>query len=326
MTFPIHGSVRPKADEPLVAQVDIDRPPTMKGSVGFATRGGDRVKTVARFDVELSEGQFVAVSSDTGTVDVGPPEGAFDVAFGTHGTESIDAFNLDARAEGFMLQELFFDMSVSASSLPDPSRGGATFVSPNGAAWLKQITEEFAMKIGRLKLVIVPVNINNARQFRRSTDHPLPRPGQPNVVLAQCATRTSVVRGIINPLHDPRNSFVSQELMTSGAQAERDRIQNHEQRHMDIMSFVCAMGNVFVEVAQAGKTGQAKTSARQAALVELLGPSGQLGTIASRLNEDYDDETRNGTITAAQKDWDDNLDKKTIDAWKVAGPEFAVPR
>jgi hypothetical protein len=308
--FPIHGSVLPKEQDPLLALVNVDRPAKMTGSIGFAVTNKARdVSPVARFNVTLVDGKFTSVSAEE-VEGRKARQGVFKAAFGDFSEQEIEVFNLDVPTQDVMALEFFFDIAA----------GSNTFVSPNGRALMQEITDDFAMKIASAGHTPTPITIRNPRQFPPK-DIPLPRPGE-SKLLALTSTRFSAVIDTLVAQHNPQRSHVSRQLLSAGSETDIAALDNHEQRHMDIASMTCALGNVFVDVAAAAKTGAARTAARRSA-VRTVFPSVQ--RVIDRLNRQYDSETNHGIIAAGQQDWDANLADKVLAAWRSEnGPKFKV--
>jgi hypothetical protein len=310
--FPIHGSVLPKESDPLVALINVDRPAEMKrGSIGFAIANSDdsTVVGIGRFDVVMSAGKFTSVSKEVAK-DLPPKQGLFDVAFGEFREEELEATNLKVPTKDIMVVKFFFDIGAASN----------TFVSPNGRAMMKEITVEFAVKIAAANHVRVPITIRNPKQFPLK-DIPLPRPGEFKL-LALTSSRFSVVAGKLVAQHQPQSSHVSGQFITGGDEAAIAELDKHEQRHSDITSLTCALGNVFIDAAVAAKTDADRAQARNVAARKVF-PSIQ--SVVSALNRQYDAETNHGEIKTAQKDWDKNLADKLLAAWQSqGGPAFTV--
>jgi hypothetical protein len=117
---------------------------------------------------------------------------------------------------------------------------------------------------------------------------------------------------------------VSQQFISSGNDDAIRELDNHEQRHSDIASLTCALGNVFVDVAVAAKTDVARARARNVAVTKVF-PSVQ--TVITALNTQYDQETHHGEHKSVQEEWDDTLAEKVLAAWRSeGGPAFEVER
>jgi hypothetical protein len=297
----VHGSIAPKADTPLVALVDIDEPDDLTGSVGLMIAGSTETKTIRSFAVVVAGGNVTSVTADPAPSD--PEQGKLTVAFrGSSTEEEVSAFNMPPRENDFM--SLRFSFSINVPALQH------TFMSPNGSAWLTEITSAFATEIARAKFVRIPLTLSNARQFPRR-NIPLPGPGE-SKVLAQCGTRFSRVGDRLTAQHNPSDSFVSRQFIEGASEPERTALQNHEQRHMDITSAMVAIGKVFVDAAGAGKTGAALRTARESAASRAIAI---IGAADNRAQIRYDDETQNGTVAARQTHWDANFLDEAMVEW-----------
>lgn len=310
----VHGSIAPQTNTPMVALIDIDEPDDMQGSVGLMISGTNAVQTIQSFDVTVAGGNVTAATAV-------PPgssateQGVITVTFrGLAQEESVSVFNMNAQATDFMLIPIHFSISVPALTF--------TFMSPNGRAWLTEISNDFAEEVARQKFTQIPVDITNTRQFQRR-NIPLPGPGA-TAAVARCDTEFRLRGDRLTAHHRPApRSFVSRQLLTEAPQSERDRIQNHEQGHMDITSALVAIGQVLIDVAGAGKTGNARTTARSNAGRQA---ANTLRTALTAMHTRYDNETQNGTRPTEQADWDSNFVKKAMEEWvNASGPDFRVP-
>jgi hypothetical protein len=198
----VHGSVAPKADTPLVALVDIDEPDDLEGSVGLMVSGGSETETIQSFKVVVAKTQVTSATAET--TPSTPEQGKLKLQFrGLTSEEEVVVFNMAAKERDFMKLSFSFFINVPALS--------HTFMSPNGSAWLSEVSDTFATELARLKFVQIPLTLSNERQFPRR-NIPLPGPGE-SKVLAQCGTRFSRVGYLLTAQHNPRDSFVSRQFI-----------------------------------------------------------------------------------------------------------------
>lgn len=301
----VHGSIAPKSDTPLVALVDIDEPNDMTGKVALKMAG----KTLQAFEVVVEGGSVTEVTADTPPSD--PRQGTMTVAFrGNDAEEEVLVFNMTPAAKDFM--SIRPGLAIEVSSL------GETFESQKGSAWLNEITSEFALEIARKKFTKIPLTLTNQKQFPRK-DLPLPEEGE-SIELAQCGTRFSRVGDKLAANHNPKESFVSRQLIESGDQAKIADLQKHEQVHMNITSALVAIGKVYVDAAGAGKTGADLKQAREDAADTALQI---IGAADGRSHIRYDDETDHGLVATKQKHWETNfIDEVMVEWLKESDSEF----
>jgi len=310
----IHASIQPAQDDPLTAIIDIDQPADMaRGNIIISEAANlETAESIAGFDLRIAAGVITATSQNRS---VSPQKGFFKARFRGDTTEhQIAAARLVARARDFMKLRLSF-----LASNEDTNRSAGSSIPE---VFLNEISRGFVTEVATVMFSRINVNIDNPRQFPRR-NIPLPGPGQ-TVTLARCATSflANSVRGF-TARHDPANSFVSRQLMQAGSAAEQARIRNHEQRHMDIVSSLVDVANIVLEITGTGKTGSARTEAKNAVFPSL---SSFVGSQQRHLHDLYDDETANGNIASGQQDWDTNFIAKVVEAWQDQnGPEFRVP-
>jgi hypothetical protein len=241
----------------LVAVVDLDEPDDMTAKVTLKIAS----KTLQAFEVVVEGGNVTSVTADTPPND--PQQGTMTMSFrGNDGEEEIFVFGMTPAEKNFM--SIRPGLSVEVSAL------GETFESQKGSAWLNEITSEFATEIARKKFTKIPLTLTNKQQFPRK-DLPLPAEGE-TVELAQCGTRFARVGDQLTANHNPKESFVSKQLIDGGDQTAISKLQNHEQGHMNITSALVAIGKVYVDAASGTGSGAGTGAHAQAPKQAVRGP------------------------------------------------------
>jgi hypothetical protein len=311
--MPIHASIEPDQTNPLIAVIDIDQPDDMpSGDIIISEAENlETAENIAEFDLSIANRVITATNRN---VSVTPEKGFFTARFRGDTTEhTIAGSRMVARATNFMKLKLSF---LASNAGTNESAGSAI-----PEVFLNELSLEYVAEIATAQFSQIAVSITNRRQFPRR-NIPLPGPGA-TATLARCGTGFSGdTQAGFRARHDPAHSFVSRQLVEGGPQSEQQRIQNHEQRHMDIISALIDCANIAMEIAGTGKTGNQRRTARNAMFAQL---NTFLGPQQRHLHDLYDDETQNGTIATEQQDWDDNFVTKVVEEWQAqGGPEFRV--
>ena len=308
----LHASIAPDSKSPLVAVIDIDKPQSMKGELIISQpEPTDAPVTIATWNLTVENGtiehEFPDVNDD-------PEVGEFKIKFkDSDEIESPPVIGLPPKAKDFMQVKLNLQLNDTENN--------KSFSSPIPKVFLHRITDEHAISLAKVKFTKVPIDLKDKTQFKREPI-PLPEPGE-NVKLAECVTDFSAdaLKGYKSSLNK-KESFVSDDLMEKGSESEKNRVQNHEQGHMNVAVALIEYANIALEISSTGKSGEKRKAARNKALPDI---TKFISKNLQVLHDLYDSETKNGNIADVQKDWDDNFIQKTGDFWvDNSGPVFEV--